>query len=243
MSNYEVNQIPLPLLSLTTPDTKTVINKWFVPDLTQMVLEYCWPGKGNTICGVCFYGNYEKMLTIDHQLIWTEILQEYKNCKLSFLLDGSFSEKSLIWEYAFREVCAGGYMKMIELIIEKNSNCKELEIDWNWGLMGACFGGHAEIARLMIKNGASFKKNNYSDLNQGLYYACLDGHIEIAELLIEEGATNWAKGLCGACDGGSEEAVKLMIKHAKINDVSIKCSCTRKKSCLFRRYFDAKVSK
>ncbi len=49
------------------------------------------------------------------------------------------------------------------------------------------------------------------DWNNGLYGACLGGHESIIKLMIENGANHWNSGLHYACSGGNISIVKLMI--------------------------------
>lgn len=114
---------------------------------------------------------------------------------------------------------------------------------WNGGLYGACYGGHKELARLMISKGAD-------DLDGSLYTACRSNHLVLAELLVMKGAPisatclyyackhnnlkliellttyykgHWNSGLEGACTGGHNNLIKLMIDKGAT-------SCYRDKS-------------
>lgn len=53
------------------------------------------------------------------------------------------------WENGLYGACQGGYLNIIELMIEKGAN------DWNKGLIGACYGGHMDMVKLMIQKGVT----------------------------------------------------------------------------------------
>ncbi len=42
-----------------------ILNQHLIPDLTQLVLKYCWSEKCN-FYDLCFYGNYKKLSTIEN---------------------------------------------------------------------------------------------------------------------------------------------------------------------------------
>jgi hypothetical protein len=56
------------------------------------------------------------------------------------------------------------------------------------------------------------KKYKYLDLDEGLMGACKGGHQRVVELMIEKGANYWNLGLNGACEGGKQSLVELMIE-------------------------------
>ncbi len=42
-----------------------ILNQHLIPDLTQLVLKYCWSENCN-FHDLCFYGNYKKISTIEN---------------------------------------------------------------------------------------------------------------------------------------------------------------------------------
>ncbi len=76
-----------------------ILNQHLIPDLTQLVLKYCWSVNIDNY-DLCFYGNYEKLLTS-------------KNIDLN---DGLYG------------ACYGGHMDIVELMIERGATgcyCRE----------------------------------------------------------------------------------------------------------------------
>lgn len=137
------------------------------------------------------------------------------------------------------EACERGYIKDIQLAIEKGgSNWKRainsaslggnLEAfllianhvdDWDWTLEFACKGGNIDIVNYIIG------KDN-TNWNSGLIHACESGHIHIVNLMISKGANCWNAGLEFACRGGNIDIVRLMLsKGAKVKDAALSCAC------------------
>ncbi len=55
----------------------------------------------------------------------------------------------LDWDYGLFGACEGGYLDIINLMIEKGAG------DWNRGLNNACKSGNLNIINLMIEKGAN----------------------------------------------------------------------------------------
>jgi hypothetical protein len=49
--------------------------------------------------------------------------------------------------------------------------------------------------------------------NRGLQGACIGGHLELAQLMITKGVNNWSVGLREACKGCHMKLVFLMISY------------------------------
>lgn len=135
------------------------------------------------------------------------------------------------WNKGMCGACRGGYMDIVVTMIEKGAT------DWDSGMDNACKGGHLDIVKFMVSKGANdwercfidefFEYKRFdmdveivkflflqgADLNYCLECACFHGDIDFVEALIKNGATNWNKGLIGACRGGYLSLVKLMLDH------------------------------
>lgn len=83
-------------------------------------------------------------------------------------------------------------------------------IDFSSMLRLACENGHKEIVQIIIDRRTDVA-NVKKWLNKGLYGACLGGHEELVNLMIRYGANDWQSGLFAACYGGHLEIVNLMI--------------------------------
>ncbi len=109
-----------------------ILNQHLIPDLTQLVLKYCWSENCN-FHDLCFYGNYKKISTIENN----------------------------DWNWGLYHACGGGHMNIVKLIIEKMTGNPISDTEtlgspnWNNGLHHACYGGHMHIVELMIERGAT----------------------------------------------------------------------------------------
>ncbi len=151
-----------------------ILNQHLIPDLTQLVLKYCWSEKYD-FYDLCFYGNYKKISTIEND-DWNWGLCGACRGGHMDIVKLMIERGATDWNYGLYGACKGGHMNMVELMIERGAT------DWNNGLYGACRGGHMNMVELMIERGAT-------DWNDGVYYACKGGHMDIVELMIERGAT------------------------------------------------------
>lgn len=130
---------------------------------------------------------------------------------IQFIFDNITKEIDI--NYGLFGACMGGYIKIINLMIEKGAN------DWNKGLAFSCSGGHENISNLLIRKGAS-------DMNAGLRAACYGGHKHLASLMIKNGANDWNSGLFQACYGKHKELVIFMILNGASNiDIAINQLC------------------
>ncbi|XP_035663981.1 death-associated protein kinase 1-like [Branchiostoma floridae] len=114
--------------------------------------------------------------------------------------------------------CAGGHVKVVELLIKNGANVNVTNWTGDTGLHEACGWGRDKVVELFIKNGADVNLTNAHG-DTGLHKACDEGHDKIVELLIKNGAnlnvTNndgWT-GLHYACRGGHDNVVELLIKN------------------------------
>ena len=113
------------------------------------------------------------------------------------------------WKYALKAACRGGQTKLVEHIIDVQTN--ELNLFsirymmypnkiWNVGLHHACRGGNLEIIELMISKGA-----NYWTLDYMVHVE--EDIMNIANYMISKGACNWNNALDYACRGGHKEMI------------------------------------
>lgn len=74
------------------------------------------------------------------------------------------------------------------------------------GLYGACRGGMLYLAARMYR----LDKDH---MGEALYHACIGGHKAMIDWTINHGATEWNRGLEGACVGSQVDAAVMMIQR------------------------------
>ncbi len=132
------------------------LKDYLIPDLSDMVLEYCWPvDEVWKHVHTCVYGHYE-MLPVD-----------------SDIFKGEYGERALY-------LAAGaGYIKLVELLLDKGAKDQS-----GAGLYAACKSGCAQIVELMLKQERiirGYRKNWY----RGTQEACGKGHAKIVHLMMK----------------------------------------------------------
>ncbi len=106
----------------------TTLLRYLIPDLADMVLEYCWT-KTDDHSESCVYGNYEKAQRMRNS-------GHYLNNKDLF------------------EICYKGYTKIVEL----NMHWHQRDSFWSLGFVSACCGGHAETVKSIIDSAHEWDK-------------------------------------------------------------------------------------
>ncbi len=227
-----------------------VLLRHLIPDLANMVLEYCWM-ETDYLPNLCIYGNYEKVSAMKKENL----------------------------NHGFRGACYGGYIKIVNLLI-KFSNIEETmesgaysinkcSLNWHNGLDHACLGGHMDIVKLIASNIDDYveiayihystiytsicisgnmqileymtkhlhRNNAYSYWGRGLEICCKNGNMEFVKFMVNDhdtshyaGAINWNIGLSGACRGEQEEMAKLMIEKG-----ADYCGCFKGNDCLYEK--------
>jgi hypothetical protein len=74
----------------------------------------------------------------------------------------------------------------------------------------ACMLGNLVLVNLMIDLDQMIERA--TNWNRGLMGACWNGHLGLVNLMISRGATDWNMGLDHAWDGGHLDLVKYMIR-------------------------------
>lgn len=77
--------------------TLLVINRFLIPDLTQLVLKYCWPKKCD-FWDLCLYGNNQRILVIEKRATRATKSNDRLYC-----------------------TCSGGHMDVVERMIKKRA--------------------------------------------------------------------------------------------------------------------------
>ncbi len=111
-----------------------ILNQHLIPDLTQLVLKYCWSEKCD-FYDLCFYGNYEKISTIEND-DWNWGLRGACEGGHMDMVELMIERGATNWNYGLYGACRGGHMDIVELMIERGA------ANWNCGLYYACYGGH-----------------------------------------------------------------------------------------------------
>ncbi len=183
------------------------LNDYLIPDLSDMVLEYCWPIKNeNMYSGDAWtYGCYEKACGTDFSLLKDAcgtfilcIAAEAGYMKLvKLLLDKGVEDKvggGLVG------ACRGGYAQIVELLLEQKSKTSLSLTYWLEGLEVACGEGYEKIVKLMLVHynkelkPAKLKKMNYNLFCDAIEAANLSGHNNIIDI-IGETVFSWQKNI------------------------------------------------
>ncbi len=163
------------------------LNQYFIPDLTNFILEYCWTKEGGFSTN-CFYGNYEEALKVINK----EVNLTYgihgsahngPQDMLEMLFNLGIDNNSMDWNLGLYGACWAGHIKIVKLMIEKSKIEKSplFYMDWNTGLHGSCKGGHMEIVKLIIKNAQKIIK---IDVGRGIRVAHNKERTAIYKLLM-----------------------------------------------------------
>ncbi len=143
-----------------TSIARDVLLPHLIPELANMVLEYCWIEMGSLCLHIALYfGNYEEV-----------IAQNY-----------------VPWDEALSFSCNGGYRKIIDEILKSNHERKGCNL--NMGLLGACEAGYTDIVNLLIDLSVDTETWGTTLWNSGLRGACDGRHMDLVQLMIEKGAT------------------------------------------------------
>jgi len=134
----------------SVPCVLSVINEYLIPDLANLVLKYCWPKKRKQILTDIL----NKYLTSD----LTNVVLTYKywvpHINMSFTYGDYESALILLdamgWEIMLYWSCYGGYIKIINLIINKFKE-KIYRSSWRTACRGAYAGGHNDIIIVLIE--------------------------------------------------------------------------------------------
>ncbi len=153
------------------------------------------------------YGIYKKYVKNKKYVTVEYYLNPCNKTLMEMCKEGKYIEifnVRLDWNYGFYGACQGGYLNLVNKMIEKGAD------NWDEGLDFACLSGNLDIVNLMIEKGAD-------DWNYGFSGACKGGNLNIVNLMIEKGAYDWNYGLSRACRGGNLDIVNLMIEKGADN--------------------------
>ncbi|CAI7565786.1 unnamed protein product [Penicillium glandicola] len=150
-------------------------------------------------------------------------------------LDGHFQVAQILLQWqpdiiathkglgALAAASSGGFLDIVQLLIERGANINAPNRFESTPLMKACYGDHIEVVRLLLDEGAEVNHPGQlllTPVNLASYYGLLD----IAQLLIERGADINAPDEDGetplyhACQKGHIEIVRLLLdRGADIN--------------------------
>lgn len=140
---------------------------------------------------------------------------------INYLLDKGATIDGKCLEYA----CRGNSMENIEFIIKygTENNVHYSIHDWNRALHITCVHGNFEIVKFIVPN--KTLPTQYQMLSC-YSNACIRGHLEIVNFFIDRGVNDWVTGLRGACQGGSLDVLKLMVRNGAItnnNEIGFYC--------------------
>ena len=108
---------------------------------------------------------------------------------------------------ALHHAASGGWIKVIDILIEKGTHLEAGDIN-SWSpLHCAAYGGHCGVCATLLKAGASVRSLN-SFLETPLHCAARNGYIEVIKLLLDWGADKLAKDLRGFTPFGRAKLAK-----------------------------------
>ncbi len=219
-----------------------------IPELANMVLEYCWLQTSefavkNNFDESCLCGNYGKALSVR---------KTYLNYALYYACRGGHIKiiKMMIekganhWGWGLSGACLGEHVDIVELML--NFMDSDVPPFSHWYMCGkVCRCENIEILKLVIKY--AHKRELIIDWGDALEFSCRRGKTEFVEFIIndyevlnisseEQGKIRfashrfmqWNRGLRGACEGGHEEILKLMIEKG-----ADCCGCRKGNDCLY----------
>ena len=87
-------------------------------------------------------------------------------------------------ETVLHSAVEGGYMKMVQLCLDKNANARAVRNNLAQPLHIAAINGHVEIAKLLIRHNAKIEARNIHD-ETPLHKASFFNKVEMVEFLLE----------------------------------------------------------
>ncbi|XP_063983689.1 ankyrin repeat domain-containing protein 29 isoform X3 [Diachasmimorpha longicaudata] len=111
----------------------------------------------------------------------------------------------------------GGFVDIVNLLIEHGATVDSCSIDGGTPLFVACQCGHLDVVESMIERGANVNAH-MKDGATALFIASQNGHVRILEVLLEHGAktdaarTDGATPLWIAAQMGHDHAVRRLLK-------------------------------
>jgi len=133
------------------------------------------------------------------------------------------------WEDGLQRACLGGHRELIDFFIQQGAD------NWaqalNWASRNIYLGEHPNysedhyisIIQDLIQRGAS-------NLDGALHEACWAGHLKIAKFLVSQGASDWNRGLLGACDSWQVSSFKPRV-FLDLIKYMIECGATQCMYC------------
>ncbi len=137
------------------------LSRHLIPELSDMVLEYCWKEKRSS-CASWFYGDYESVIV----------------------------QRTIPMDAALSFACLGGYRKMIDILLNSKKWLARIgSAGLSTGLYSACERGYTDIVNLLIDTSADIETWGNIVLNCGLEGACIGRHMDLVQYMIKKGAT------------------------------------------------------
>ncbi len=157
--------------------TQDALVQYLIPDLADMVLEYCWLETDDyDYWDNRIYGNYEKIkrlqssgYTLLSEKVFYFLCQEGYTKIISLCTPPYICDK-LLWNDGFQRTCEGGHMKTIKLMIDY-AYAHDVKIDWNNAIEISCREGHTKIAKMLIQE-KEFKYYLYRNVIGKIKIAC-----------------------------------------------------------------------
>ncbi len=162
-----------------TSIARDALLRHLIPDLANMVLEYCWM-KIDNYSLICEYGNYEKAKSLHDSGYGILHKSFHKICQKGYtkiikINMHPYWHDDLNWNYGFLYACNGGHMETVKSIIDFTYEWGK-ELDWGEGIDVCYQGGHMEIAKMLIQE-KEFKYRLYRSViaaTKNAYMVCCE---------------------------------------------------------------------
>ncbi len=210
-----------------------VLLRRLIPDLADMVLEYCWM-ETDDLTNLCIYGNHEKVSAMKKENLNVAL---HGACEMGYekIINLLISNGANDWGWGLSGACLGEHVDIVELMLNYVYH-NYTYYDYGHILIIICESENMEIFKLITK--VSFKYSYPTLWNGSLNISCENGNMEFVNYIINNcdyastdslvSLTFWNSGLYGACIGEQEELAKLMIEKG-----ADCCSCRKGNECLY----------
>jgi len=177
----------------------------------------------------------ERMASIGTKMIQAAMQNDLDATKAFLTGDASVSINSRDWsdQTALIAAASKGHVEMVRMLItDFHADVNLYNKDKVTAIMEASAGGYQQVVEMLAAAGAdvdpqTFSSSSYSSTDSPLWLASSMGHASVVQFLLENNANpnyqqaeSGATALMGACKGGHEEAVVLLLEAGA--DVNIR---------------------
>lgn len=157
-------------------------------------------------------------------------MRGYEDLVDFFISKGASVNAQNGWFTPLTAACRDGHVHTVEILLKKESNINDTNINGETPLYTACFGGHCSLVERLVENNADVNKRNKYNRSP-LYASCLVGNVNICSVLLGNGVNVFEckDSLIVACLGGHDKIVEKLIS----NDFDVNVTDNEGKTALF----------